>query len=82
MGQSVLIKTKTRNKLNKKQVYVAVGKEGEIMERDAKALYNKLKTNKVENTKIHFQFLEEQDHGDALHLAVYGAFEALFKKED
>ncbi|WP_430468557.1 alpha/beta hydrolase [Winogradskyella ouciana] len=67
---------------SEKQIYVAVGKEGEIMERDAKSLYQNLEANKKENTKVYFQFLEAQDHGDALHLAVYGAFEVLFEKED
>ncbi|WP_412560425.1 alpha/beta hydrolase [Winogradskyella sp. MIT101101] len=65
---------------SEKQIYVAVGKEGEIMERDAKSLYQNLDANKKENTKVYFQFLEAQDHGDALHLAVYGAFEVLFGK--
>lgn len=67
---------------SEKQIYVAVGKEGEIMERDAKSLYQNLDANKKENTKVYFQFLEAQDHGDALHLAVYGAFEVLFGKEE
>lgn len=74
-----LLKLKPKAYTTKKSIYVAVGKEGEIMERDAKSLYNKLKTDKTKNTKTHFQFLEAQDHGDALHLAVYGAFEVLFK---
>lgn len=65
-----------------KKIYVAVGKEGDIMERDAKSLYDTLKTNTKDNTEVYYQFLEAQDHGDALHLAVYGAFEALFKKAD
>ena len=28
-----------------------------------------------------FEFFEEQDHGDVLHLAVYNAFEKIFKRE-
>ena len=62
-----------------KSIYVAVGKEGEIMEREAKALYNKLKPLNKKNTKIYYQFFEKQNHADALHLAVYDAFEKLFK---
>ena len=77
-----LLAQKPKTYTTEKQIYVAVGKEGDIMEGDAKALYNKLKIDKKENTEIHFQFLEAQDHGDALHLAVYGAFETLFKKAD
>ncbi|MEO1030842.1 MAG: alpha/beta hydrolase-fold protein [Bacteroidota bacterium] len=75
-----LLQLKHKSYTSKKKIYVAVGKEGEIMERDAKSLYDALKTNTEENTEVHFKFLEEQDHGDALHLAVYAAFEALFKK--
>ncbi|MCT4629095.1 alpha/beta hydrolase-fold protein [Winogradskyella sp.] len=77
-----LLKLETEDYNNEKSVYIAVGKEGNIMEQDAKALYDKLESTKKDNTKVYFQFLEQQDHGDTLHLAVYGAFEALFKKED
>ncbi|WP_369993881.1 alpha/beta hydrolase [Winogradskyella sp.] len=73
-----LLKIEPKAYNSEKQVYVAVGKEGEIMERDAKSLYQNLEANKKEHTKVYFQFLEAQDHGDALHLAVYGAFEKLF----
>jgi len=33
---------------------------------------------KKDNTALYFQFLKDQNHGDALHLAVYHAFEKLF----
>ena len=66
---------------SKKSIYIGVGKEGEIMERTAKALYNKLKSLKKENTKLYFEYFEKQSHGDALHMAVYHAFEKIFKKE-
>ena len=66
-------------KTNKK-IYVAVGKEGEIMERDAHRLYKKLNNKKEDNTSLHFGFFDNLDHGDTLHLAVYNAFDALFKK--
>lgn len=64
-----------------KKIYVAVGKEGEIMERDANSLYKKLKAESGRNTKLYFEFFEAQDHGDVLHLAVYDAFEKMFRKE-
>ncbi|WP_444941890.1 alpha/beta hydrolase [Microbulbifer sp. ZKSA004] len=60
-----------------KQIYIGVGKEGEVMERLARTLYNKL-DNKKSNTKIHFGYFEQLDHGDTLHLAVYDAFGKLF----
>ena len=64
---------------NKKSIYVAVGKEGEIMEREAKALYDMLKPLNTKNSKVYYHFFEKQNHADALHLAVYDAFEKLFK---
>ncbi|WP_346882034.1 alpha/beta hydrolase-fold protein [uncultured Algibacter sp.] len=66
---------------SKKSIFIAVGKEGKIMERTAKALYNKLNILKKENTNLYFEFFENQNHGDALHLAVYSAFEKIFIKE-
>ncbi len=67
---------------SKKSIFIAVGKEGQIMERTAKELYDKLKLLKTENTNLYFEFFEKQNHGDALHLAVYNAFEKIFKEED
>ncbi|MDC9723789.1 MAG: alpha/beta hydrolase-fold protein [Urechidicola sp.] len=67
------------NYKTEKSIYVAVGKEGEIMEREAKALYDKLKPLNTKNSKVYYQFFEKQNHADALHLAVYDAFEKLFK---
>ncbi|GLR18514.1 alpha/beta hydrolase [Portibacter lacus] len=69
-----LLKIK-RKPIANKSIFVAVGKEGKIMKNDAKALYKSLKPLK----NIGFKYLKEQDHGDALHLAVYAAFEK-FKK--
>ena len=66
-----------------KRIYIAGGKEGEVMERTAKELYDKLKKNKKQNTNLFYKFLEDKTHGDALHIAVYDAFEKIFdqKKE-
>ncbi|MFK7784604.1 MAG: alpha/beta hydrolase [Crocinitomicaceae bacterium] len=60
-----------------KNIYVGVGQEGKIMKKDAKALYKKLKKSDNPTTYLIHDFLKEQDHGDALHLAVYNAFEAM-----
>lgn len=60
-----------------KNVYVAVGDEGKVMKRDAKKLYKKLKKKKLSSEVLGFKYLKEQNHGDALHLAVYHAFEAM-----
>ncbi len=64
----------------KKSIYIGVGKEGKIMEREAKALYEKLKKIKKKNTNLYFNFFEKQNHGDVLHIAAYDAFEKIFKK--
>ncbi|SDH34488.1 alpha/beta hydrolase [Winogradskyella thalassocola] len=65
-----------------KSIYIAGGKEGEIMERTAKALFHKLMKNKKDNTKLFYEFLEDKMHGDALHIAVYNAFENIFKTKE
>lgn len=64
-----------------KPVYIAVSAEGEVMEKAARDLYRKLKDS-GDNQAVYFHYLEEQNHGDALHLAVYGAFEAMFDTSD
>lgn len=65
-----------------KSIYIGVGKEGEIMERTAKELYKKLNLFYNNNTNLFFNFFEKQNHGDALHLAVYDAFETIFKTKE
>ncbi len=64
--------------LKEKGVYIGVGKEGEIMEGQAKKLYEKLKFSEPDMRRLYFSFFEEQNHGDVLHLAVYDSFEKLF----
>lgn len=66
-----------------KSIYIAGGNEGKVMKRTAKELYNKLDESKSENTNLFYEFLEDKTHGDALHIAVYNAFEKIFelKKE-
>lgn len=66
---------------SKKSIYIAGGKEGEVMERIAKELYDKLKKDKNENTNLYYEFLEDKTHGDALHIAVYDAFEKIFEQK-
>ena len=76
-----LLKLNPKDYKSEKSIYIAVGKEGEQMERTAKELYEKLQKRKKENSKLFFKFLEDQDHGDALHLATYDAFEKIFRQE-
>lgn len=61
-------------------IYVAVGKEGNLMERMARELFVKLGELKKPDTKLFFGFLEDKIHGDALHMAVYRAFENIYKQ--
>lgn len=76
-----LLKSKALEYKSKKSIYIAVGKEGEVMERASKELYNKLNLEKLENTKLYFDFFEEQTHGNVLHVAVYAAFKKIFKAD-
>lgn len=62
-------------------VYVGVGKEGEVMERVGRALYDKISSQAHANVEVHFRFFEQLDHGDTLHLAVYDAFDRLFSQQ-
>lgn len=64
-----------------KSIYIAGGKEGEVMEQIAKELYDKLKKEKKPNTDLIYEFLEDKTHGDALHIAVYNAFEKIFERQ-
>ena len=63
-----------------KSIYIAVSKEGETMERVAKSLHQKVKNSAMQNTKVYFNYFEKLNHGDTLHLAVYDAFEKIFKQ--
>ena len=76
-----LLKIEPKEYKTKKSIYITVGKEGKVMERTANELYEKLNVEKKNNTELFYKFLEKQNHGDALHLAVYDAFEKIFKTE-
>jgi len=73
-----LLKIEPKKHKTKKSIYIAVGKEGKVMKRTAKELYKKLNIEKNKNTNLYFKFFENQNHGDALHLAVYDAFLKIF----
>jgi predicted alpha/beta superfamily hydrolase len=60
-----------------KSIYITVGEEGKVMKKDAKALYKKLKKSDNPMKLLEHKFLKEQNHGDALHLGIYNAFEAM-----
>lgn len=64
------------------QVYLAVGKEGEIMERDARQLAEKLQAGNEKAIQLHFDYLEDLNHANILHQATYHGFEKLFGKKE
>lgn len=61
------------------QIYVAVGKEGEVMERTAILLADK---HKKRGWRTYFQYYSDKSHANILHMAVYDAFEKIFQKEE
>ncbi|WP_035757181.1 alpha/beta hydrolase [Hugenholtzia roseola] len=52
-----------------KSVFVAVGKEGRVMEADAKKLYQSLQKMKI--ASLDFAFLPQENHATVLHQALY-----------
>lgn len=75
----LLLKYDLNKSLKGKSVYIGVGKEGPLMERVAQSLFYKLTLEKKDEIRLFFDYFEGQNHGDALHLATYDAFEKLFK---
>ncbi|HMQ47287.1 MAG TPA: alpha/beta hydrolase-fold protein [Saprospiraceae bacterium] len=71
-----LMPMKTRSR---KSIYIAVGNEGKVMKRTAKALYKKVGDLADPAMSLHFRYFPNRDHADILHEAVYHAFETLFK---
>ncbi|QMW04365.1 alpha/beta hydrolase [Spirosoma foliorum] len=63
----------------KTMVFVAVGKEGKIMETDSGRLMDMLKKAPVGTLKSDFHYFADENHATIFHLAVYKAFER-FKK--
>lgn len=63
---------------SKKTVYLAVGKEGDMMESVALKLNNNLKRFSDEKLDYHFDYMKDMNHGNILHLAVYRAFQKFF----
>lgn len=64
----------------KTMVYIAVGKEGDVMENDAKKLAEILQKAPTGDMDIRFHFFEDEDHASILHLAAYDAFKFIGKK--
>jgi len=60
---------------SKTEVFVAVGNEGKIMERDAKKLYKQLKRSKSNSVSVDFKFLGNKNHATIMHQAILNGFE-------
>lgn len=65
-----------KNFIQKSKVFIGVGKEGSVMEKDAQKLFEMVK-KQGKSIESHFHYFKDSDHGDVLHLAVYKAFEKL-----
>jgi predicted alpha/beta superfamily hydrolase len=63
------------------RVYIAVGKEGKIMEGDAKKLVDTLKKKDNKNLQVYFRYFPDEDHATILHWAVYRAFQSFYLKK-
>lgn len=61
-------------------VYVAAGKEGKIMENDAKRLVALLRAGNPKYLRVHFEYFNDKSHADIFHQAVYNAFLSLKEK--
>lgn len=73
-----LLKTSPTTPLPHTQVYLAVGKEGKLMEAPARKLANLLKKSQGFEEVI-FEYWPKEDHGTILHPAVARAFRLLKK---
>ncbi|MBK9017562.1 MAG: alpha/beta hydrolase [Saprospiraceae bacterium] len=75
-----LLKLEPKLDSKAKAVYLTAGKdEEEGMVRSATELSDMLKRLKANEYTVFFKIFEGQHHGNILHLAVYDAFEQLFK---
>ena len=77
----LILKRDLDKSMKGKTVYIGVGQEGPLMERVAQSLFYKLSLEKNAEIKLFFKYFEQQNHGDALHLAVYDAFEQFARKK-
>ncbi len=65
--------------LQETKIYIAVGKEGKIMEGDSRRLFKQLKGFKNPHIQVNFEYFPKDNHGSILHQAMYNAFLILGK---
>lgn len=58
----------------KTSIFIAVGKEGSVMEGDARKLVEILKRKTNPLIKVHFSYFSKENHATIMHQAVYEAF--------
>lgn len=58
----------------KLNVYLAVGKEGKVMENDAKDFARIIESVNKKNIKFHFEYFSNENHATILHNSIYKAF--------
>jgi predicted alpha/beta superfamily hydrolase len=63
------------------RVFIAVGKEGKIMEADTKKLVAILKRRSNKNFQLDFRYFPDETHATILHWAVYRAFQSFNLKK-
>lgn len=59
-------------------VFVSVGNEGEIMEREAKSLADLLKNSGKPNLKTEFLYLPKENHATILHQSINDTFKLMY----
>lgn len=59
---------------SKAKIYIAVGKEGEMMEGGAQRLKKHVEGKLGPNVQIHFEYFPNENHATIYHQAVYNAF--------
>lgn len=64
------------------QIYIAVGKEGRIMEQDARNLAKTIRKSGKKNVRLTFEYLPKEDHGTILHQAAGNAFEWMTESDN
>jgi predicted alpha/beta superfamily hydrolase len=55
-------------------VYLAVGKEGKVMENDAKSFAKIIETTAKNKIDFHFEYFPNENHATILHNSIYKAF--------
>lgn len=61
-----------------RRVYISVGTEGKIMEKDAKGLHKVYMKAGKENLTLYFNHLKKEDHATILHNSVYAGLSLLY----